>query len=99
MRVSWHHNYDDEPVTIYSEIEGEKETRKVEIYRDGHMDLAGPGLETGSTFLSVTPMPSVEEIAAQPEFSPTIVDEDEFERVWWAARREHGIDKAGEEPT
>lgn len=32
LRVEWHHEHEDEPIVLYSEIEDGLETRKVEVY-------------------------------------------------------------------
>lgn len=85
LRVTWHHDLCDEPTVLLSETDAGIETRKVEIYADGHMDYAGESMATGATRLSETLMPAAEEIAAQPEFTPEEIDEARFERAWRAA--------------
>lgn len=83
QRIVWKHEFQDEPVILYSEVSDEGvETRKVEQYRDGRMDYAGPGQATGSTLLSEKTMPGLTEIAAQPEFTALAITHDEFEEVW-----------------
>lgn len=70
LKVDWMHDLTDEPVVLCSEIaDSGAETRKVEVYRDGRHDYADDSVATGSTMLSEAPFPSVDEIAAQPEFS------------------------------
>jgi hypothetical protein len=90
MRVAWRHNFDDEPVTLLSEILDGEEVRKVEIYRDGHADFADTTRATGSTQLSEMLMPSIEEIAEQEEFIPEEIDARTFETAWQAATEQHG---------
>lgn len=86
LRVTWHHELPDEPVELYSEIdESGWEVRKVEVHRNGRRDYAGPEQATGTTMLSETRFPSIEEIAAQEEFTPHAITGDEFERVWQQA--------------
>ena len=85
MRVTWHHDLDEEPVQLISEIANGVETRKVEIYRDGRMDLADELRSTGTTRLSEVLMPSLEEIRMQDEFSPEEINRDEFETFWRTA--------------
>jgi hypothetical protein len=81
--VRWLHELDDEPVLLYSEIDAEgNEVRKVEEYRSGRLDVAAGVTETGSTVLSETPMPSIEEINDQPEFEGRSITKEEFEAVW-----------------
>jgi hypothetical protein len=88
LKAIWHHDFDDEPVELYSEIGDEGyEIRKVEIYRNGKMDFADESHSTGVTLLSEKPIPDIEEIAAQKEFSPVIVQKAEFEVVWSRAQR------------
>ena len=90
MRVAWIHDLDGEPVTLLSEIINGEEVRKVEIYRDGHADFADATRATGSTQLSETRMPSIEEVAEQEEFIPDEIDADTFDTVWQAATEQHG---------
>lgn len=87
-KVRWLHDLPDEPVELYSEIdEYDYERRKVEIYRDGHQDYAGPVASTGTTTLSDVPVGTFDEIAAQDEFDPARISADDFERVWRAATK------------
>lgn len=79
----WVHDFPDEPVDLYSELDGDRyELRKVYLFRDGRGEAAGPGLEMGSTFLSSEPYPPLEEIAADPQFEPREIAQDEFEALW-----------------
>jgi hypothetical protein len=88
IKVVWHHDSMSEPVLMYSELDSDRyESRKVEIYRDGRHHWAGGGDSIGSTLLGEVPVPSLEEIAAQQEFSPELTDREEFEEVWSRARR------------
>lgn len=81
--VQWLHEIDDEPVLIYSEVDrGGCEVRKVEEYRSGRLDVAGDGIETGSTLLSETHLPTVEEIDTMDEFSAKEISAAQFEAVW-----------------
>ena len=82
----WHHEFADEPVLLYSEIDDAGvEIRKVEVYRDGRRDYADSSRSTGTTQLSETAMPSIEEIASQAEFSPSAIEPGEFEDTWQLA--------------
>ena len=48
-KVVWHHDFADEPVLLYSEIDDAgMEIRKVEVYRDGGMDYADSSGSTGT---------------------------------------------------
>ncbi|MGW0671530.1 DUF6881 domain-containing protein [Streptomyces sp. NPDC002746] len=83
LKVFWHHDLPDEPVELYSELDDAGyEIRKVEIYRDGHRDFADGEASSGATMLGEIPIPSLEEIAEQEEFSPAFIEFAEFENVW-----------------
>jgi hypothetical protein len=89
QKVHWAHEPPDEPVLLYSEITDEGvETRKVEQYRNGHLDYADSARSTGTTFLSEKTMPSLEDIARQGEFRPEAILKEEFEEVWRRATGE-----------
>jgi len=71
---------------LYSEVDDEGwEVRKIEIFPDGRIGFASEGEVVGSTELGEKPLPSVEEISADPQFRATLVKKDDFEAVW--ARR------------
>ena len=40
LKVTWHHDFPDEPSVLYSEIDAGYEIRKVDVYRDGTHDFA-----------------------------------------------------------
>ena len=41
IRVRWNHDRSDEPVELWSELDGESwEVRKVEVFPDGHLGFA-----------------------------------------------------------
>jgi hypothetical protein len=83
LKVKWIHTDPDYPVLIYSELDHERwELRKVEIFPDGRMDYAGPGVEVGDTGLSTMSYPSLEKIAANPVFEPEVISKAEFEKIW-----------------
>jgi hypothetical protein len=89
LRVVWHHDFDDEPVELYSKLDDEGyEVRKVEIYRNGLRNYADSVKSTGQTELGEIPVPSIEEIAEQEEFSPTWIGPAQFEEAWRLAVRE-----------
>lgn len=90
LQVRWHHELPDEPVLLLSEIIDGDEVRKVEIYADGRSDFADEHCSTGTTQLSELPMPSIDEIAAQDEFEPAVIDRASFEDAWRAALDQHG---------
>jgi hypothetical protein len=90
MLVKWIHDFPDEPVLLYSEIDEERcEVRKVDMFRDGTASYADRNRHTGSTRLGDDPVPSLAEIARQKEFQPQEISAKEFEDVWrWAVSSE-----------
>jgi hypothetical protein len=91
LKVVWHHDSPEDPVLLYSELDGERrEVRKVEVYADGCMDRADANSQTGTTWLSVEPIIPLDEICAQPQFAPESISAIEFEAVWNAAEQRAG---------
>jgi hypothetical protein len=86
MKVEWQHDLPNEPVLLLSEIVNGRETRKIEVYRDGRCDFADENSNSGTTILSETLMPSVEEIASDPQFSPKEITNSQFEEFWRRTR-------------
>ncbi|GAA2075812.1 hypothetical protein GCM10009801_30800 [Streptomyces albiaxialis] len=85
-KVTWHHDFADEPVAICSEIgEDGYEVRKVEEFRDGMLSWADGEHEHGRTGLAVIPMGRIEDIQAQAEFTASHIPRAEFEAVWHRA--------------
>lgn len=83
MCIKWVHSFVSEPVLIYSEIDDERwELRKMEIYADGRIGFANRSDSGGGSGLSTEPLPSLAEIATDPQFKPVEIDQAEFERVW-----------------
>lgn len=83
LKVIWNHNFQDEPVWLFSEIDFDRwETRKVELFRDGTYSYADSSNSTGSTRLGEEPIPELESIAEDPQFEPVLIERDEFEAVW-----------------
>ena len=83
IKVFWHHSHPDYPVVLYSELDdGSWETRKVEVFRQGSCTYADSKASNGSARLGIEPVPSLDEIARNPEFEPTEISRDEFEDVW-----------------
>ncbi|MFL6073300.1 MAG: DUF6881 domain-containing protein [Mycobacteriales bacterium] len=83
LKVHWHHDFADEPVVLYSEVGDDGyEVRKVDVFRDGRLGYADKSRSTGDTVLGEKPILGVDEIAAQDEFSPSVIEAHEFEHVW-----------------
>jgi hypothetical protein len=86
MKVEWKHSDPDDPVWLYSELDAERyEIRKVDVFRDGRLLYADPSASHEATRLSEAPIPSLAEIASNPQFEPVEITKDEFEDVWRAA--------------
>ena len=75
-----------EPVELYSEIDSEGwELRKVEVFKDGSMSFASAERATGSSGLSETSIPSIDDIALDPQFRAVEIPADTFEAIWLKA--------------
>ena len=56
IKCLWKHNFPNEPILLYSEIDGDRyETRKVEYYADNSFGIASQTVEIGSTALGTVP--------------------------------------------
>jgi hypothetical protein len=83
LKVTWVHEFDDEPFLLYSELDKNRsEIRKIEIYKDGSFGIATTNFEFGGTMLSKEPIPSIEDIKEDSQFLPCIITEYEFEEIW-----------------
>lgn len=86
--VKWHHDNADDPVRVYSEIDAAGwEIRKVEQYGDGRYDAAAPNLETGSTRLTATQIPSIAAISEDDLWSLIEIKATTFESIWVTANQ------------
>ena len=87
IAVDWMHDYADEPVRLYSEVDAaDWEKRKVEEFRGGQKSRADASTRGGGTRLGEAVIPSVAEIATDPQFLPRDISRDEFERIWLEAK-------------
>jgi hypothetical protein len=83
LKVEWIHGWDDEPSVIYSEIDDcRRETRKIEVFRDGRIGYATSKIDYGGTLLSETPLPPLHSIASDRQFKPHKITQQSFEQVW-----------------
>ena len=81
--VEWIHNFIDEPIILISELDENRfETRKIEIYKDGRVGFAINDIEVLNAGLGIVPVPCIDEIASESEFSPKEITKDEFEKFW-----------------
>ncbi|SKB10104.1 hypothetical protein SAMN06295964_3102 [Aeromicrobium choanae] len=87
LQVRWSHGSTDHQVMLYSEIDNDGyEIRKVDEYANGRLDLAGEGIETGSTGLGTERIPPMEEINVDPQSRAAPLDPVEFEQIWDRAK-------------
>jgi hypothetical protein len=91
LKVVWNHCHSDEPVWLYSELDGERyEIRKVEVYRDGRRGFADRDRSVGGSVLGEIPAPAIQEFANEPEdLQASEIGEEEFEAQWAAAVSAH----------
>jgi len=83
IQVKWHHHLPDEPVEIWSELNGHREeVRKLEVWADGRTGYAVSDTEVGGSRLSETPIPPLDTIAADPQFEVKEVSRFAFETRW-----------------
>lgn len=81
--VLWRHDFPDEPVRLVSELdEGRDEIRKLEFFRDGRVGVASAAMSCLDTRLGEAPLPSLQEINADPEFVAVSISRDAFEALW-----------------
>ncbi|WP_349017341.1 DUF6881 domain-containing protein [Streptomyces solicavernae] len=83
------HDFSEEPTVVYCEVGDDGyETRKVQEYRDGLALKAKADAqhESGRIGLSDIPVGSIDDVAAQSEFSTFLIEPDDFEGVWRGAR-------------
>jgi hypothetical protein len=84
LYAKWKNAPADSPVEFYSELDATRwETRKVEVFPDGHMGYASSTKSSNDgTRLAIVALPSVDEIARQIEFEAKSISANEFEAVW-----------------
>ena len=81
--VKWKQHDPSYPSVLYSELDDAGwEIRKVEVFADGRVGYADRSGTSGGTRLSIEPLPSLTEIAADPQFEPREMGREEFEKVW-----------------
>jgi hypothetical protein len=87
LRVRWDHDPSDDPIVLYHELDDQqRETRRVELFEDGRLQWADQAGPDAPTSVSLEPLPALEEIRDQPEFSVSEISRPAFEEVWARAR-------------
>jgi hypothetical protein len=83
LKVKWVHQFNDEPITLLSELDCDRfEVRKIEYFSDGRVGYASDVLQFGGTMLGELPVPAIEEIAEDPQFVVGELTPGEFEEAW-----------------
>lgn len=87
LRVRWDHDPSDDPIVLYHELDDQqRETRRIELFEDGRLQWAGQAGPDAPTSVSLEPLPALEEIRDQPEFSVSEISRPAFEEVWARAQ-------------
>ncbi len=83
IRLKWNHANPDEPVWIFSEVDGAgKEIRKIECFKNGFCDVASTEKQSGTASLMTLPLPDIKALSRDPEFIPVEITKEQFEEVW-----------------
>ena len=89
IKVKWIHNFTKEPILFYHEIDNYRnEIRRVEEFRDGHMNYLSDKLSKG-TYPAEKRLPSLEEISNNPEFNLVEINKEDFEEIWEKANKQN----------
>ena len=83
IKCIWYHHDEDEPETIYSEVDNKREeTRKIEIYKSGKFGIAAGNISIGGTYLADVDVPRISDINKDKQFKAIEIDKNDFEEVW-----------------
>jgi hypothetical protein len=86
IKVEWLHTDPSELVVRFSELDDDRwETRVINVFHDGRREYADAEVKHGYTMLGDVPVPELDEIARNPEFVPSEITHEEFEREWAAS--------------
>ncbi|MFE3100276.1 DUF6881 domain-containing protein [Nocardia tengchongensis] len=86
MKVTRQHVDIHQPLITFSELfEDGTEYRKVQIFADGSVGIAGGFIDTEKTWLEEEPLPSVETISERPGFDAIRITPSEFQTEWLAS--------------
>jgi hypothetical protein len=87
IRLKWNHTNPDEPVWIFSELDGHgKEVRKIECFQNGFCDVANASVRSGTAALTTMPLPPLSVLTRDPEFKGVEISREDFEQVWTTRR-------------
>jgi len=83
LRVKWLHEFIDEPVIMYYEIDDNSiELRKIELFKNGKVGYADFTYQINGSYLSEGQFPDIEEIRKLKEFIVEVISKNEFEKVF-----------------
>ena len=83
LDVQWRNAPDLEPVRLVSELDKHRqEIRKLEFFPNGTVGFATVDVSSRGTELSVTPVPTLEEINRDSQFVGSVMTAREFEELW-----------------
>jgi hypothetical protein len=92
LAVKWKTSDPTNPIEMFHEVGDDGwETRKVEAYPDGKLDLADDNRKTGETWLSPEKMIEIDEINEDPQFAAREITKSEFDEVFRNALLAHGL--------
>ena len=81
--VAWRHDDPGDPIRLVSELNDQRyETRKLEFFRDGRVEYASARVSRGTKGIGAVPVPSLDEINADPQFHGVPIESAEFEALW-----------------
>ena len=83
VKVKWHHDFEDEPVEIFSEVDNKGWVlRCLELFPDKSWGYSDGVVSALGTQLAKEPLPTLSEIAQDPQFVPEKITKEEFEELW-----------------
>lgn len=81
--VVWQHDHPNDPIRLVSELDSSRnETRKLEFFRDNRVGFASALGHTSGTALGEAPVPEIEEINRDKQFTAKVMSADEFKELW-----------------
>jgi len=81
--VEWRQSNPEYPVRLVSELDDQRnEIRALEFFTSGQVGYASASGEAGGTVLCEAPIPPLEEINADAQFSGVAIEASTFEALW-----------------
>ena len=81
--VTWHHNDENEPIRLVSELGSNRyELRKLEFFKNSEVGFAFNEKSNLGTRLGEAPVPLLEEINSDPQFTGKVISRKDFEELW-----------------